>query len=40
MAWTEAGQELWWHAVNRGVDVDGGEHPVALTKQAVEDQQR
>ena len=39
MSWAEAGQELWWHIGNRGVDVDGGEHPVALTQQAMENQQ-
>lgn len=39
MAWTEAGQEPLWHVGNWGVDVDGGEHPKALTQQAVEHQQ-
>lgn len=39
MAWTETGQELWRHTGNRGVDVDGGEHPEVLREQAVEHQQ-
>lgn len=39
MAWTEAGHKLWRHTGNGGVDMDGGEHPVALTQQAVKHQQ-
>lgn len=39
VAWAEAGQELWRHAGHRGVDVDSGEHPIALTQHAVEHQQ-
>lgn len=39
VARAEAGQELWRHAGNGRVDVDGGEYPVALGQQAVEHQQ-
>lgn len=39
MAWTEAGQKLRGHIGHRGVDVDGGEHPILLTQQAMEHQQ-
>lgn len=37
--WSEAGQKLWWHTGNRGVDVDSREHSIVLTEQAVEHQQ-
>lgn len=39
MAWTKAGQKLWWDAGYRRVDVDRGKHPVALTQQAVQHKQ-
>lgn len=39
MAWAEAGQELWLHAGDRRVHVNGGQDPVALAQQAVEHQQ-
>lgn len=39
MVWTETGQELWWHTGNGGVNMDGGEHLIALTQQTVEHQQ-
>lgn len=39
MTWTEAGHELWRDAGDRRVDVDSGEHPVALTQKAVQHKQ-
>lgn len=40
VARAEAGQELWLHAGDGRVDVNGGQDPVALAQQAVEHQQR